>query len=426
MTSFFFLITNEVCRSAEVFCLDLLHHADMIRGFRIPMVLPLKIPLSLRRRICGWVPALLFGSLLISSAQENPGELPLEPPDWFVDEMSDESSKIWENIRHNEKITVAKILEATYQSQARGHSDVELVAACLLSWLKEDPIPVLREMMGHQNYQRRVFAAAIAGDLGDVRLKVDLSRLMVDDTMLNERLNNRHGADTVGEVAAFAMELIQRRGLFGRGLDPHPSRQPWLTLRPAESREMSEGIEKVRRRYSEAQEEVAAAYRKNLAEVISSAVEVEIFLLDFESEKVDSGHYFWDSRLPKDQFPIVPYGSATKILQRKKLSADEIKSLMPSLKATVGVEKNSYGAMCHFPIHGLRISNGEEVIFQTSICYECMNFYTEYGSGGQNASWTGLSSKEFQEVMEHLMPIPASEIERFEKKKRSMRESGGK
>jgi hypothetical protein len=130
-----------------------------------------------------------------------------------------------------------------------------------------------------------------------------------------------------------------------------------------------------------------------------------------DDAKFDSA---WALRLPEDRFPIVPYGSSSKILKRKTLTADEVKLLMPSLQATIGVEKNMGGALCHYPIHGIRIWDGDDVIFQTSICYHCSNFYLSYPYGG--ADWTNLSDPNFQKVMKQLMPIPQAEADRFEAK----------
>ena len=157
-------------------------------------------------------------------------------------------------------------------------------------------------------------------------------------------------------------------------------------------------------------------FRTALSKALNEAATVEIYLLDFETKEVEHAreNYEWYSRLEEDQFPIIPYHASSKILKRKKLTAEEIKLLLPSLQAVVGVEKSNGGAGCHFPIHGIRISSESETIFQSSFCYHCSNFYILYPS--DVASWTSLSSKEFQKVMEQLMPIPQAEKDRFDKK----------
>ncbi len=179
---------------------------------------------------------------------------------------------------------------------------------------------------------------------------------------------------------------------------------------------VSEKIEKAGTAY---RAEIASAlgnYRKAFGEAIAGATNVEVFLLDFETKPVKGAQSFafWERDIPEDTFPIMPYGAASKILKRKKLSAEEVALLLPNLRATIGVEKDPGSAGCHFPIHGIRVRDGDEIIFQTSICYHCGNFYMQYPSG--SASWTGLSEPKFREVMEKLMPIPQKEIDRFNAK----------
>ncbi len=77
--------------------------------------------------------------------------------------------------------------------------------------------------------------------------------------------------------------------------------------------------------------------------------------------------------------------------------------------------------MCHFPIHGIRIWDGEDIVFQTSICHHCMNFYMTYPFN--RARWTGLSDPTLQTVLNQLMPIPAEESERFEKQFKTPKQS---
>jgi len=159
---------------------------------------------------------------------------------------------------------------------------------------------------------------------------------------------------------------------------------------------------------------VNAAYRKDLAAALGAATEIEIYLLDFASGPVEETRYEWEFKLPADEFPIVPYKQSSKILQRKKLTAEEVKRLMPSLQETIRAEGAPAGALCHYPIHGIRIRDGENILFQTSICYMCGNFYMAYPLI-DGANWEGLSGKEFEKVMKELLPIPEKETNRFKK-----------
>jgi hypothetical protein len=170
------------------------------------------------------------------------------------------------------------------------------------------------------------------------------------------------------------------------------------------------------RSYSEALDRAQINYRRELAVALKAADKIELFLLDFEPTASPDAKYdsAWAIRLPKDAFPIIPYQSQSRILSRKVLTADERQLLLPPLQATVGVEKNTYGAMCHFPIHGIRAWVGKEILFQTSVCWHCSNFYVEYPIGG--ALWTGLSTPDLKLICERLLPIPQKEIDRFNKK----------
>jgi hypothetical protein len=152
-------------------------------------------------------------------------------------------------------------------------------------------------------------------------------------------------------------------------------------------------------------------YRQTLGEIIgSSATRCEVYLLDC---LLPIGKDARISSDPSDEnhFPIRPYEKETKILKRRELGAEEFKALLPSLVQIVAVEGNTYGAMCHQPIHGLRIYDQGVLIFETSICYECRNFFVLYPNGG--AGWVGLNGNEFEDQMKKLMPIPESEIQRF-------------
>jgi hypothetical protein len=158
--------------------------------------------------------------------------------------------------------------------------------------------------------------------------------------------------------------------------------------------------------YRTAVETAKAAYRKGFAEAITKSSKIEVFLLEsftMRAEKAASDSA-WAIRLPDDEFPVVPVRHVARILKRKVLSADEIKVLIPSLKATISVEANRAGLLCHYPVHGIRAWDGDRIVFQTTISYECREFYMEYPFG--ESEFVSLSSAEFAEVLNQLMPIP--------------------
>jgi hypothetical protein len=56
------------------------------------------------------------------------------------------------------------------------------------------------------------------------------------------------------------------------------------------------------------------------------------------------------------------------------------------------------------PKAGIRAWDGDRIAFQTAIGYECRQFYMEYPIG--ESDFVSLSSAEFTEVLNQLMPIP--------------------
>jgi len=71
------------------------------------------------------------------------------------------------------------------------------------------------------------------------------------------------------------------------------------------------------------------------------------------------------------------------------------------------------GAFCHYPIHGLRLYREEDLIFQTSLCWKCSNYFFEYPDG-RGARWVGFYEPSLETFLKKHMPIPKEEIERFE------------
>ena len=156
---------------------------------------------------------------------------------------------------------------------------------------------------------------------------------------------------------------------------------------------------------------IQTKYRSRLADALKHADGAEIFLLSFtmDQEAPDG---------KEDQyFSIKPYKSFSKILARKRLKASDV---IACRTATVALLKESDdldgGAMCHFPIHAIRLFKGEDLIFETSICWKCSNYYLEYPDDFETATWVGFIGKPIQSYLHKAMPIPQSEIDRFDAK----------
>lgn len=180
-------------------------------------------------------------------------------------------------------------------------------------------------------------------------------------------------------------------------------------------------LEKAESAYFQDQEVAEKNYRKALAAALDDAVRAEIYLLDFETvalPKKSDDPFEKTPTVPANTFTIAPYDATSKILKQRVIKGAELAKLLPHLKQTVGVEITSPGAMCHFPIHGLRVWDKEwRILFESSFCYKCSNFYITYPNYRNGSpQWTGLSHKEFENLMTEFMPIPQSELERFNAK----------
>jgi hypothetical protein len=161
-------------------------------------------------------------------------------------------------------------------------------------------------------------------------------------------------------------------------------------------------------------EKARSDYRRDLAAALSKAERIEIYLLDFETEQTPSNFLFWENQLPEDEFPIIPHGSKSKVLKRVVLTREQRAEFVPLLRKAIDAEVDmGKMTLCHYPIHGVRFSSGEDVHFQSSFCWVCRNFVIPYPG---DAGWMGLEGGELQLAFERLLPIPRSEMERFKAK----------
>jgi hypothetical protein len=150
-------------------------------------------------------------------------------------------------------------------------------------------------------------------------------------------------------------------------------------------------------------------YRAALATTFQLADRVEVYLLDFSIGK-DAAY------IPKDDdavFPIRPYDDKeTKIIKTLKVTPKDIPKWCTALGKLLASDKEGGQALCHFPIHGIRIYAGDKLLFETSICWVCSNYYFSYES---HASWESLNedAKDLEMLLTQFMPIPEAEKARF-------------
>jgi len=137
--------------------------------------------------------------------------------------------EVWKQLNEDGMVTAEEIIGLCYQQGSHHDGDRMLATALALAGHQEDPIPVLRKMMGEAVPERRAFAALTAGYLGDVRMRPDLEGLRGDMAPLGVVPGDWFW-ETVGEAAEDALKSMDRGGL---GKSPKEVRQhfgSWLKL----------------------------------------------------------------------------------------------------------------------------------------------------------------------------------------------------
>jgi hypothetical protein len=152
-----------------------------------------------------------------------------------------------------------------------------------------------------------------------------------------------------------------------------------------------------------------ADYRAAVASTFRFADRIDVFLLDFSMGA--DGKY-----KPKEEdesFSIRPYKATTKILKSLKVPAKSIPVWCAAMAKALATDDG--GSLCHYPIHGLRIYAGDELLLETSICWECNNCYFTYDGESQ---WLGIEkdSGDLKKLLNDFMPIPEAELQRFKSK----------
>ena len=145
-------------------------------------------------------------------------------------------------------------------------------------------------------------------------------------------------------------------------------------------------------------------FRTEIAKTFQFADRIDVFLLDHSIGK-DAAY---KPKGREEAFPIRPYNKETKILKTGSVAPKDIAKWTAALRKTLMSDKEAGGALCHFPIHGLRVYARNKLLFETSLCWHCHNYYFE-------DDWVSLTAdaKELRMLIEALMPIPEEERARF-------------
>ena len=105
-------------------------------------------------------------------------------------------------------------------------------------------------------------------------------------------------------------------------------------------------------------------------------------------------------------FPIRPYKMDATIISERVVEgadAEQIAALWRNLE--LGWQ---FQALCHTPFYGLRFYSGKKLLFETSVSWECNNFYVPKGWIGFNAK--AASGQALFKLLESLLPYEGSPV----------------
>ncbi|MCB1275986.1 hypothetical protein [Prosthecobacter sp.] len=194
------------------------------------------------------------------------------------------------------------------------------------------------------------------------------------------------------------------------------------SLRSAEPLDLPDGVKpnpaqpegderlSANRKFDKAKKVIEADYRERLASILQHANRVELLFLDFQLADDPE-------KLPQaNRFDIPPYKSATRILRRVNAKPDIAKLAIQHFQRLLRTREDyGGGAACHMPVHGVRFFKDDDLLFQTSLCWTCENYFVAYPDQYETATWIGLNDRELKRFMLEQVPIPKEELRRFKK-----------
>jgi len=118
------------------------------------------------------------------------------------------------------------------------------------------------------------------------------------------------------------------------------------------------------------------------------------------------------------RFPILPYESEHPTFGSTELKDEDMDRFMGSWREFPVDSSN--GALCHFPLYGFQFYKRNKLIFETSVCWACENFYVDtwfFGSNWISFDSTSQPSRELFEFCDALLPYDRNYIERIKKER---------
>ena len=112
-----------------------------------------------------------------------------------------------------------------------------------------------------------------------------------------------------------------------------------------------------------------------------------------------------------ETFPVRPYGTYADIHAHVTLRGEDCQKLRKAWQS-LSFDRLG-GAFCHEPVYGMRLYRGKDLLFETTVCWKCQNFYVpRYNSKEKRHvyGWYGFAddenSKRLLKLFQSLLPHP--------------------
>lgn len=110
-------------------------------------------------------------------------------------------------------------------------------------------------------------------------------------------------------------------------------------------------------------------------------------------------------------FPVRPYGSHAEIRGHASLKGNDCDRLRNAWKS-LSFDRLG-GAFCHDPVYGIRFYRADVLLFETTVCWKCQNFYVPRYDAEQRRfthGWYGFANddnaKSLLELLQSHLPHP--------------------
>jgi hypothetical protein len=174
-------------------------------------------------------------------------------------------------------------------------------------------------------------------------------------------------------------------------------------------------------KFIEDKRKLEAAYRSQLAESFRLVDRAEIMLLDFEPTPrptdLPPGEFYGEVEgFERKHYLFIPnYGAYSKILKTKKVGEESKDELVNAMVSVFREPPRLQGPMCHHPIHGVRLYIANELLFETSFCWHCGNYFMRM-TGAWDGMWVDFHGEKLEAFLKKELPIPQAQLDRLDAK----------